>query len=218
MSTGFFNELWLSKMMIFRGIYTCLFVSITAIIIGTLIGIFIGLILTYGNISARFFARFYVDVIRGIPVLVLILTIYFVLPVVKIELGALEAGIVSLAIFASAQVAEMLRGGLQNVPIGQIEGAKAVGLGFFQTFIYVSLPQALRQVLPTWVNTAVEIVKGTTLVSLIGIVEITLVMQQIIGRNFLTMQFYALAGLIYFVICFSIERTGKFVEKKVAIK
>ena len=218
MSTGFFNELWLSKMMIFRGIYTCLFVSITAIIIGTLIGIFIGLILTYGNISARFFARFYVDVIRGIPVLVLSLTIYFVLPVVKIELGALEAGIVSLAIFASAQVAEMLRGGLQNVPIGQIEGAKAVGLGFFQTFIYVSLPQALRQVLPTWVNTAVEIVKGTTLVSLIGIVEITLVMQQIIGRNFLTMQFYALAGLIYFVICFSIERTGKFVEKKVAIK
>jgi polar amino acid transport system permease protein len=218
MSTGFFNELWVSKLMIFRGIYMCLFVSITAIIIGTLIGIFIGLALTYGNILTRFFARFYVDVIRGLPVLVLILTVYFVLPVINIELGALQAGIASLAIFASAQVAEMLRGGLQNVPKGQIEGAKAVGLGFSQTFIYVSLPQALRQVLPTWVNTAVEIVKGTTLVSLIGVVEITLIMQQIIGRNFLTMQFYALAGLIYFLICFSIERTGKFVEKKVAIK
>ncbi len=218
MSTGFFNELWISKAMIFRGIYMCLFVSITAIIIGTLIGIIIGLALTYGNIFVRFFARFYVDVIRGIPVLVLILTIYFVLPVINIELGPLQAGIVSLAIFASAQVAEMLRGGLQNVPKGQIEGAKAVGLGFLQTFTYVSLPQALRQVLPTWVNTAVEIVKGTTLISLIGVVEITLVMQQIIGRNFLTMQFYALAGLIYFVICFSIERAGKFVEKKVAIK
>ena len=218
MSTGFFNELWVSKAMIFRGIYMCLFVSITAIIIGTLIGIIIGLALTYGNIFVRFFARFYVDVIRGIPVLVLILTIYFVLPVINIELDPLEAGIVSLAIFASAQVAEMLRGGLQNVPKGQIEGAKAVGLGFLQTFTYVSLPQALRQVLPTWVNTAVEIVKGTTLISLIGVVEITLVMQQIIGRNFLTMQFYALAGLIYFLICFSIERAGKFVEKKVAIK
>lgn len=218
MSTGFYNELWVSKAMIFRGIYMCLFVSITAIIIGTLIGIIIGLALTYGNIFVRFFARFYVDVIRGIPVLVLILTIYFVLPVINIELGPLEAGIVSLAIFASAQVAEMLRGGLQNVPKGQIEGAKAVGLGFLQTFTYVSLPQALRQVLPTWVNTAVEIVKGTTLISLIGVVEITLVMQQIIGRNFLTMQFYALAGLIYFLICFSIERAGKFVEKKVAIK
>ena len=218
MSTGFFNELWISKAMIFRGIYMCLFVSITAIIIGTLIGIIIGLALTYGNIFVRFFARFYVDVIRGIPVLVLILTIYFVLPVINIELGPLQAGIVSLAIFASAQVAEMLRGGLQNVPKGQIEGAKAVGLGFLQTFTYVSLPQALRQVLPTWVNTAVEIVKGTTLISLIGVVEITLVMQQIIGRNFLTMEFYALAGLIYFLICFSIERAGKFVEKKVAIK
>jgi polar amino acid transport system permease protein len=160
----------------------------------------------------------YVDVIRGIPVLVLILTIYFVLPAIRINFTALQAGITSLAVFSSAQVAEMLRGGLQNIPKGQTEAAKAVGLGFFQTFVFVSLPQALRQVLPTWVNTAVETVKGSTLISLIGVVEITLVMQQIIGRNFLTMQFYALAGLIYFIICFSIERAGKFVEKKVAIK
>lgn len=218
MSTGFFNELWISKFMIFRGVYMCLFVSFTAIIIGTLIGMFVGLALTYGNFFTRFLARFYVDVVRGIPVLVLILTIYFVLPVVQINFTALQAGITSLAIFSSAQIAEMLRGALQNIPKGQIEGAKAVGLGFVQTFVFVSLPQALRQVLPTWVNTAVETVKGSTLVSLIGIVEITLVMQQIIGRNFLTMQFYGLAGLIYFLICFSIERAGKFVEKKVAIK
>ena len=102
--------------------------------------------------------------------------------------------------------------------MGQTEAAKAVGLSFFQTFLFVTLPQALRQILPSWINTAVEIVKGSTLVSLIGVVEITLVTQQIIGRNFLTMQFYAVAGLIYFLIGFSIERTGKFVEKKVAIK
>lgn len=218
MSTGFFNELWVSKFMIFRGVYMCLFVSLTAILIGTLLGMLVGLALTYGNLFTRFLARVYVDVIRGIPVLVLILTIYFVLPVVQINFSALQAGITSLAIFSSAQVAEMLRGGLQNIPKGQTEGAKAIGLSFLQTFIFVSLPQALRQILPTWVNTAVETVKGSTLVSLIGIVEITLVVQQIIGRNFLTMQFYALAGLIYFLICFSIERAGKFVEKKVAIK
>jgi polar amino acid transport system permease protein len=218
MSTGFFNELWISKMMIFRGIYMCIFVSFTAILIGTIIGVFVGLALTYGNMFTRFLARVYVDVIRGIPVLVLILTIYFVLPVIQINFTALQAGITSLAVFSSAQVAEMLRGGLQNIPKGQTEAAKAIGLGFFQTFIFVSLPQALRQVLPTWVNTAVETVKGSTLVSLVGVVEITLVTQQIIGRNFLTMQFYALAGLIYFLICFSIERAGKFVEKKVAIK
>jgi polar amino acid transport system permease protein len=196
----------------------CVFVSFTAIVIGTILGMFVGLALTYGNMFTRFLARFYVDVIRGVPVLVLILTIYFVLPVIKINFTALQAGITSLAIFSSAQIAEMLRGGLQNIPKGQTEAAKAVGLGFFQTFVFVSLPQALRQVLPTWVNTAVETVKGSTLVSLIGVVEITLVMQQIIGRNFLTMQFYAMAGLIYFLICSSIERGGKYVEKKVAIK
>ncbi|CAB4342437.1 unannotated protein [freshwater metagenome] len=218
MSTGFFNEFWISKMMIWRGIYTCLFVSFSAILIGTLLGIVVGLFLTYGNFFTKFLARAYTDIIRGIPILVLILTFYFVLSVIHINLSAMQAGITSLSIFCSAHVAEMLRGGLQNVPKGQIEAAKAVGLGFLQTFFFVSLPQALRQILPTWTNTAVEIVKGSTLVSMIGVVEITLVMQQIIGRNFLTMQFYALAGLIYFLIGFSIERTGKFVEKKVAIK
>jgi polar amino acid transport system permease protein len=218
MSTGFFNELWVSKILILNGIYMCILVSFIAIIIGTIMGVFVGLALTYGNTLTRFLARVYVDVIRGIPVLVLILTIYFVLPAIQINFTALQAGITSLAVFSSAQVAEMLRGGLQNIPKGQTEAAKAVGLGFSQTFVFVSLPQALRQVLPTWVNTAVETVKGSTLVSLVGVVEITLVTQQIIGRNFLTMQFYALAGLIYFIICFSIERGGKFVEKKVAIK
>lgn len=218
MSTGFFNELWVSRGLIFRGIYACLFVSLWAIVIGTLIGMFVGLSLTYGNPLIRFFARAYTDIIRGIPVLVLILTFYFVLTVVGINLSAFQAGIASLGIFCSAHIAEMLRGGLQNVPKGQIEAAKAVGLSFFQTFLFITLPQALRQILPTWINTAIEIVKGSALVSIIGVVEITLVMQQIIGRNFLTMQFYALAALIYFLINFSIERFGKFIEKKVAIK
>ena len=218
MSTGFFNELWVSRGIIFRGIYTCLLVSFSAIIIGTLLGIFVGLSLTYGNPFIRFAARAYTDIIRGIPVLVLILTFYFVLTVIGINLSAFQAGIASLGIFCSAHIAEMLRGGLQNVPKGQVEAAKAVGLGFFQTFLFVTLPQALRQILPTWINTAIEVVKGSTLVSIIGVVEITLVMQQIIGRNFLTMQFYALAALIYFLINFSIERFGKFIEKKVAIK
>lgn len=218
MSTGFFNELWVSRGLIFRGIYACLFVSLSAIIIGTLIGMLVGLSLTYGNPLVRFFARAYTDIIRGIPVLVLILTFYFVLTVIGINLSAFQAGIASLGIFCSAHIAEMLRGGLQNVPKGQIEAAKAVGLSFFETFLFITLPQALRQILPTWINTAIEIVKGSTLVSIIGVVEITLVMQQIIGRNFLTMQFYSLAALIYFLINFSIERFGKFIEKKVAIK
>ena len=127
MSTGFFNELWVSKILILNGIYMCILVSFIAIIIGTIIGVFVGLALTYGNMLTRFLARVYVDVIRGIPVLVLILTIYFVLPAIQINFTALQAGITSLAVFSSAQVAEMLRGGLQNIPKGQTEAAKAVG-------------------------------------------------------------------------------------------
>jgi len=112
----------------------------------------------------------------------------------------------------------MTRGGLQNLHKGQSEAAMALGLSFPQTFLAVLMPQALRQILPTWINTVIETVKGSTLVSIIGVVEITLVTQQIIARNFLTMKFYAVCALIYFCIGFSIERAGKYVEKKIAIK
>ena len=79
------------------------------------------------------------------------------------------------------------------------------------------MPQALRQMLPTWVNTATEIVKASTLLSIIGVVELLLSIQQIISRNFLSLEFYFLAGFIYFLINFGIENLGRAIERKVAI-
>lgn len=218
LNTGFWHELWISIDDLAIGTRIALSVSLLAVIMGTILGILIGLALTYGNIFLRTLARIYVDIIRGIPVLVLILAFFYVLTIWGINLGPYEAGVLSLGVFSAAHIAEMVRGGLQNLHKGQAEAAKALGLSFPQTFISVLMPQALRQILPTWINTVIETVKGSTLVSIIGVVEITLVTQQIIARNFLTMKFYAVCALIYFLICFSIERFGKFVEKKIAIK
>jgi polar amino acid transport system permease protein len=114
-------------------------------------------------------------------------------------------------------VGEIVRGALQAIPTGQTEAAKSIGLTFRQTFTSVLLPQALRQILPTWVNTATEIVKASTLLSIIGVVELLLSVQQVISRNFLTLEFYFFAGFVYIVINFSIERAGRYVERKVAI-
>jgi polar amino acid transport system permease protein len=217
-SGGFLSELVISRNDLFYGFYITVLVSLISIVVGTILGVLVGVVLTYGNLPARFLARFYTDVIRGIPSLVLILTFFYVLSVVGINLNALQAGIYSLCIFCSAHVAEMLRGGLQNVHVGQTEAAKALGFSFRQTFTFILMPQALRQVLPTWINTAIETLKGSSLVSIIGVQELILSTQQIIARNFLTLQFYALAGLLYFIACFSIESFGKYLEKKVAIK
>ena len=214
----FWSEVGISKTAILQGIWMTVSISFAAIFIGTIIGIFIGLALTYGNIVARILARVYTDFVRGIPVLVLILALYYIVPLIGINLNAIQAGIASLAVFSGAHVAEMVRGALQSIHKGQTEAAQALGLNFSQTFIFVLMPQALRQILPTWINTSVEIVKGSSLISIIGVVEITYALQQTMARNYMFMKFYGLAALIYFLIGYSLERLGKFVERKLTIK
>ena len=215
---SFWSEVGISKSAILQGIWMTVSISFAAIFIGTIIGIFIGLALTYGNIVARILARVYTDFVRGIPVLVLILALYYIVPLIGINLNAIQAGIASLAVFSGAHVAEMVRGALQSIHKGQTEAAQALGLNFSQTFIFVLMPQALRQILPTWINTSVEIVKGSSLISIIGVVEITYALQQMMARNYMFMKFYGLAALIYFIIGYSLERLGKFVERKLTIK
>ena len=214
----FWSEVGISKTAILQGIWMTVSISFAAIFIGTIIGIFIGLALTYGNIVARILARVYTDFVRGIPVLVLILALYYIVPLIGINLNAIQAGIASLAVFSGAHGAEMVRGALQSIHKGQTEAAQALGLNFSQTFIFVLMPQALRQILPTWINTSVEIVKGSSLISIIGVVEITYALQQTMARNYMFMKFYGLAALIYFIIGYSLERLGKFVERKLTIK
>ena len=214
----FWSEVGISKSAILQGIWMTVSISFAAIFIGTIIGIFIGLALTYGNIVARILARVYTDFVRGIPVLVLLLALYYIVPLIGNNLKAIQAGIASLAVFSGAHVAEMVRGALQSIHKGQTEAAQALGLNFSQTFIFVLMPQALRQILPTWINTSVEIVKGSSLISIIGVVEITYALQQMMARNYMFMKFYGLAALIYFIIGYSLERLGKFVERKLTIK
>ena len=131
--------------------------------------------------------------------------------IADIRQQALDA---ALAGFATAHVAENLRGAVQSVPAGQMEAAKAIGLTFPRRLRYVILPQAIRRMLPPWVNTCLEIVKGTTLLSVIGVVELLLASQQVIARNYMVIDFYLLACAIYLVINFSIAQLGALLERR----
>jgi polar amino acid transport system permease protein len=213
----FLSELWIARWPIIRGTGNTLLISSISILLGTLLGILVGLLLTYGARPVRFLIRIYTDFLRGTPVFVLILASFYILTVAGIQLSAFQAGIFALTLFCSSHVGEIVRGALQAIPTGQTEAAKSIGLTFRQTFTSVLLPQALRQILPTWVNTATEIVKASTLLSIIGVVELLLSVQQVISRYFLTLELYFFAGFVYIVINFSIERAGRYVERKVAI-
>jgi polar amino acid transport system permease protein len=213
----FAHELWVSRWAIAQGLGTTVLVSVLAIVLGTILGVLVGLVLVYGGWLSRFVARIYIDFVRGTPVFVLVLASFYLLSQIGIQLTAFQAGLVALVVFCGTHVGENLRGALQSLPRGQTEAAKAIGLTFPQIFWYVLAPQALRQALPSWINTATEMVKASTLLSVIGVAELLLVTKQIIVRNFMTLEFYLLAGLIYFLIDYAIERAGKAVERRVAL-
>ncbi|MBB3286899.1 MULTISPECIES: amino acid ABC transporter permease [Rhizobium] len=217
MSQTFLDQLWIARYVIMNGLVMTVSISLLAILSGSCLGVLVGLGLVYGNAVLRFIIRAYTDIIRGTPVLVLVLASYYVSSAVGLDLGPFAAGVLALAVFCSSHVGEIVRGALQAIPKGQTEAAKAIGLTFSQTFTSVLWPQALRQCLPAWVNTAAEMVKASTLLSVIGVAELLLRSQEIISRNFMSLQFYFLAGALYFVVNFGIERFGQFIERKTAL-
>lgn len=211
------DAIWSARLPILEGLGNTILISLMSIIMGTILGVAVGLLLTYGNRVVRLILRLYSDFLRGTPVFVLILACFYILSVVGIQLTAFQAGVFALTLFCSSHVGEIVRGSLQAIPTGQTEAAKSIGLTFFGTFFSVLLPQALRMILPTWVNTATEIVKASTLLSIIGVVELLLSVQQVISRTYLSLELYFFAGFVFFLVNFTIEKIGRYVERKVAI-
>lgn len=214
---AFFDQIWLARIPILKGIGVTVSISFLAICFGTILGLGVGLALTFGARPLRWIVRAYTDFVRGTPVLVLVLASYYVLSGVGFNLDPFQAGVLALAVFCSSHVGEIVRGALQSIPKGQSEAAKAIGLTFSQTFISVLGPQALRMALPAWVNTAAEMVKASTLLSIISVAELLLRTQELISRTFLSLEFYFFAGFLYFVINYGIERFGNYVERKTSI-
>ena len=205
---SWFLELWNARQTLAAGFATTLACSVLAVLGGTLFGTLGGLALTYGRWPLRLPFRVYADLIRGTPVFVLVLACYYMAPALGLRPTPFQAGTAALLLFCGSHVAEIVRGALQAIPRGQHEAAKAIGLTF---------AQALRQILPTWVNASTEIVKASTLLSVIGVAELLLSSQQVIARTFMTLQFYLFAGLLFFLINFAIERLGRYLEKRVTL-
>jgi polar amino acid transport system permease protein len=202
--------------LILKGLLVTLEISVLVLLIGTFIGIGGGLSLLYGRLPLRWLVRIYVDTIRGIPLLVLIFAIFYGLPLLVANVSAFTAAVMALSIFCGAHVSEVIRGGIDSIPKGQMEAAKAIGLTFRQRVWYVIFPQAISRIIPPWVNTAVEMVKASSLASLVSVVDLMLAIQQIAGRTRETLLLYAVAALLYFLINYVISMIGLRLEKRFA--
>jgi polar amino acid transport system permease protein len=212
----FAKELTIAAGPLIAGFGLTVWISVFVIAAGSLVGLLLGVVLTFGVRPLRWIVRGYVDAVRGTPVLVLILASYYLLAVAGVNLTAIQSGLFALSVFCSAHMAEIIRGALQAIPRAQIEAGRSIGLTFPQILTYVLLPQAFRLILPVWINTGAELVKASTLLSVIGVGELLLKTQEVVGRNFMTLEFYAICGGLYFVINLAIERLGKYAEQLVA--
>lgn len=219
MNEDFINTLVTASPYLLKALWFTISVSLMSIFIGTAFGLLLGLASAYGGWTTRLMVRIYVDIVRGIPGLVKVFTVFYLVNAVLSEfagftLSALACGVLALSIHASAQVSEMARGAIQALSKGQTEAGKAIGLRFWQIQFYVIYPQAIRQVLPTWVTSSTEIVKGTTLLSLISVPEFFITIREIAAREFLYIEFYGFAMLVYFILNFSIELFGAHLERR----
>ena len=195
------------------------YISLIAIVLGTILGIAMGVVLTYCKKRWQWLFRIYVDIMRGLPVLVTIFVVYyFVNAVLKMFFGFQmqqnTAGAVALTMFSAAQMTELTRGALQAIPKGQIEAGRAIGLTFPQIFFNILLPQAVVQMIPPWINSATEMIKASTLLGMIGVLDLLLVTRQIVAKYGEALVYYLIIGVFYFAINTLIEYAGKKLSKK----
>ena len=199
---------------LWQGLLVTLHASALVVVIALGCGVLLGLGLSFGPRWTAWPVRIYSDVIRGLPLLVLIFSIYYMLPLTGWNVSNFWAAVTALAAFQTAHVIEVTRGAVQSIPSGQHEAGKSIGLTFAQRMLYVVFPQALRRFLPPWINTVVATVQGSALVSLVGIVDLMLSIQQVIGRTFKPMPMYVLGALIYFVINYALSLTSRTLESR----
>ncbi|MBB3569784.1 amino acid ABC transporter permease [Rhizobium sp. BK491] len=189
-------------------------ISFVSIFIGFAIAILIsGMLLTGRSLFVRP-AQFFISFFRGVPLLVQLLLIYNLLPAVGLNVPSIVAAVIGLSLCTAAYQAENLRGGFASVPLGLVESAEMVGLTPRQIFRRIKVPIALRLTFPALVNEAILILKASSLVSVVGIVELTRMAQDLAGSTFLPLQIFASAGLIYLVINWVVALAGGLIESR----
>jgi polar amino acid transport system permease protein len=189
--------------------------AIPSIVLGFILGIFIGL----GRLSRRAWLRvpatLYVEFFRGIPLVMVIFWIWIVIPVVlRIKIPEFGVALTAFVIFEAAYLGEIVRAGVQSVPRGQVEAATAVGLSSSQTMRHVVLPQALKNMIPSLVTQFIVLFKDTSLASIIGFMDLTKAAQVVNNREIRPFELYLFIAAVYWVCTYSMSRYARSLEKR----
>jgi glutamine transport system permease protein len=205
--------------MLLKGLQVTLYIFVIAIILGFLIGLVIALLRLAPSKILNWIAKIYVDAIRGTPFIVQLFFIYFGVNSLQIvSLNSTTAGIVTVAINAGAYFAEIIRAGIQSIDKGQTEAARSIGFTGAQTMRYVVLPQAFRRMLPTITNQSIISLKDTSLLSVIGIADLTQQGQIQASATFEAFKIWLVVGVIYFIIIYLFTILANFIERRIQLR
>ena len=214
----FFGLLQESLPLLLDGLKLTLQLAFVSLAIAMVLGIIASLMGMSKNPILRAINSAFVAIIRGTPLLVQGFFIYFgITGLLNIRISAFMAGVIALSLNAGGYLSEIFRGGIQAVDPGQREAARSLGLSARQTTWRIIIPQAIRICIPSVVNQWCITIKDTSIISVIGLAELTKVGQQIIARTYRSFEVWIMVGIMYFVVIYLLTILARVVEKKVSL-
>ncbi|MBQ4305105.1 MAG: amino acid ABC transporter permease [Lachnospiraceae bacterium] len=202
-----------------------LLLALLGLFFACIIGLFFGILGVVKNRICNIISQIFVDVIRGVPMIVLAFFVYFGVPYFfntmiggfSVSLTALQAGTICLALNCGAYMAEIVRAGIQSVDIGQMEAARSLGLTYGMAMRKVVLPQAIRTMIPTFINQFIITLKDTSILSVIGFPELVNTAKNIQANTFMAFQTWAIVGIMYLIVITILSRSAKILERRLNV-
>jgi polar amino acid transport system permease protein len=196
------------------GLWLTIAVTLVSLCLATIVGMFWALLRTSGLPILARPARVLIEFIRGIPILVILFYIYFVMPDIGIDLSAFQAGCIGLALTYSCYIGETFRAGIEAVDVGQVEAAKSIGMKRGMTMRRVVLPQAFTIVLPAYSNNVVMLLKDSSQVSVISVAELSMQGKMLASSTFNNMTVFTLVALLYLCLTIPLNFLMRYAERK----
>ena len=201
---------------IYYGLITTIVLSLTAFALATVIGLLIALLRLSGLVVGSAVAVCFLEFVRNIPLLVLLYLFYYVLgPIFKFD--RYTASVLTLAVFHSALISEILRAGINAVPKGQWEAAKSIGMSTSQSYRYIILPQSIRFMLPPMTGEVVHLIKSSAIVSVIAVAELTTIGRNIISDTFMSFEIWFTVAIVYMIVTLILSVGVSQLEKKYTV-
>jgi len=201
--------------LLLRGLVLTLEISVLSIILGIIIGLITGLARLSSNPAPKWLAIGYIELIRGTPLLVQIYIFYFFVGQV-FSLSSFWAGVLALSFFAGAYVAEIIRAGIQSIHKGQMEAARSLGMNYYLAMRYIILPQAFKRILPPLAGQFISLIKDSSLVGVIALVELTRAGREIGTSTFNYFEVFFTVAALYLILTFTLSMLVQFLERRFA--